>query len=100
VPKCRKSALSKFPVGQQVRINKYKDKFAKGVEHNYTNYIFTIPKVVRSNQRPVYELEDSQGREREVYFYAKEMNPVLISKRTTYKMENILKNRSGYTPGL
>jgi len=45
-------------VGQPVRISKEKIKFAKGGEHNYTNEVFQIIKVIRRTLRPVYELED------------------------------------------
>ena len=53
----------KFRVSQHVRISKEKMKFAKGGEQNYTTEIFKVRKVVHRTPRPVFELEDLQGRE-------------------------------------
>ena len=39
-------AKAKFLVGQHVRINKEKMKFAKAAEHNFSTEIFSIVKVI------------------------------------------------------
>ena len=57
----RRTAV-RFSLGQHVRISKEKLKFAKGSEQNYTTEIFRICKVVRRIPRPVYELQDLQGK--------------------------------------
>lgn len=47
----------KFKIGDKVRINKYKNVFAKGYIGNYTEEIFSISKVL--NTTPVtYKIED------------------------------------------
>jgi len=48
----------KFTLGQHVRINKEKMKFAKGGEQNFSTEIFRFTKVIQRRPRPVYELED------------------------------------------
>jgi hypothetical protein len=86
-------AVAKFRAGQHVRISKEKLKFAKGGEQNYTTEIFKIHKVVHKTRRPVYELKDLLGTHIEGQFYSEELSPVSISKRTTYKIDKILKKR-------
>jgi len=83
----------KFRVGQHVRISKEKMKFAKGGAQNYTAEVFKVRKVVHATPRPVFELEDLRGREIGGQFYSEVLVPVLITKRTTYKIDKILDKR-------
>jgi hypothetical protein len=57
-----RSTKAKFRVGQNVRISKQKMKLAKVGEQNYTTEIFRIVKVIQRTPRPVYELEDLNGK--------------------------------------
>lgn len=82
-----------FQVGQHVRISKEKMKFAKGYEQNYSTEVFKISKVVPRQPRPVYELEDLQGTQIEGQFYTEELTPVIITKKTQYKIDKILGTR-------
>jgi len=68
-------------------------KFAKGGEHNYTTDIFRIIKVIRRTPRPVYELEDLNGKVIDGQFYGEEMKGVHITKRTMFKIDKILGTR-------
>ena len=79
-------------MGQHVRISKEKI-FAKGGEQNYTTEIFLIIKVIRRTPRPVYELEDLNGKVIEGQFYCEELTPVHISKRTKFQIDKILRTR-------
>ena len=88
----RRTAV-RFSVGQHVRISKEKLKFAKGGEQNYTTEIFRICKVVRRIPRPVYELQDLLGKHIDGQFYAEELSPVRITKKTTYAINKILRRR-------
>jgi hypothetical protein len=81
-------APSKLRVDQQVRISKEKMKFAKGGDQNYTTEVFRIIKVIR--RTPVYELEDLNRRVIDGQFYNEELNPIRITKRTTFKIDKIL----------
>jgi hypothetical protein len=67
--------------------------FAKGSEQNFSTEIFNIIKVIRRIPRPVYELEDLNHTPIDGQFYAEELTPVRISKRTTYKIDKILDRR-------
>ena len=89
----RRAAVPKYTVGQQVRISKEKMKFAKGGEQNYTTEVFKIVKVLRRFPRPVYELRDLREQDIDGQFYGKELTPVRITSRTTYKIDKILKSR-------
>ena len=104
-------ATSKFCVGQHVRINKEKMKFAKAAELNFSTEIFRIVKVIHRRPRVVYELEYLNGTTINGQFYSEELTPVSITSRTTYKINKILNKRvrlgipevlvswQGYGPG-
>jgi hypothetical protein len=76
-----------------VRISKEKMKFAKGGEQNYTKEIFRIIKLICRTPRPVYELEDLNGKLIDGQFYGEELTPVRISKRTKFQIDKILRTR-------
>jgi hypothetical protein len=67
--------------------------FAKGAKQNYSTEIFKIIKVIRKSPRPVYELEDLNQTPIEGQFYAEELTPVRISKRTPYQIDKIVDRR-------
>jgi hypothetical protein len=64
--------------------------FAKGPEQNHSTEIFKSIKVIPKSPGPVYELEDLNQKLIEGQFYAEELTPVRISKRTTYQIDKIL----------
>jgi hypothetical protein len=68
-------------------------KFANGGEHNYTTEIFQIIKVIRRTPRPVYALEDLNGKVIDGQFYGKELTDVHITKHTMFKIHKILATR-------
>jgi hypothetical protein len=86
-------AQPKFRIGQHVRISKEKIKFAKGGEQNYTTEVFLIIKVICRIPRPVYELEDLNQKLIDGQFFNEELSTVLITKRTTFKIDKILSTR-------
>ena len=86
-------ASVRFGVGQNVRISKERLKFEKGGEQNYTTEIFRIYTVVRKFPRPVYELQDLLGNHIDGQFYAEELSPLHVTKRTPYAIDKILKKR-------
>ena len=83
-------AKVKFSVGQHVRINNEKMKFAKGGEQTFSAEIFRITKVIERRPRPVYELEELNKTPIEGQFYGEELKPVRIWKETTYKIDKII----------
>ena len=86
-------AAVRFSMGQHVRISKEKLKCAKNGEQNYTTEIFRIHKIVRKIPRPVCELQDLLGKHIDGQFYAEELSPVHVTKRTTYSIDKILRKR-------
>ena len=84
-------AAVRFSVVQHVRISKVKLKYAKGGEENNTTEIFRIHKVVSKIPQPVYEWQDLLGKHIDEQFYAKELSPVHVTKRTTYAIDKILR---------
>jgi hypothetical protein len=80
---------AKFRVGQHVRRSKEKMIFTKGSQQNYTTEIFKIIKFITKSPQPVYVLEDLNRTPIEDQFYAEEVTPVRISKRTTYQIDKI-----------
>jgi hypothetical protein len=83
----------KFKEGQHVRISKERLKFAKGGKQNYTTEIFQIHKVVPRSPKPVYELVDLLGKHIKGQFYAEELSPVIVTKKTVYHIDKILRKR-------
>ena len=83
----------RFAVGQTVGICKEKMKFAKGFEQSSSTEVFKITKVILRNPQPVNEIEDLQGTPIEGHFYSEELTPVVITPRTVYKIDKILKQR-------
>jgi hypothetical protein len=86
-------APSKFKGGQHVGISKEKLKYAKGYEQNYTTEIFQIHKAVPRTPRPVYGLVDLLGKNIEGQFYAEELSPVIVTKKTVYHIDKILRRK-------
>ena len=68
-------------------------KFAKGFEQNYSTEVFKIAKVIRKSSQPVYETVDLKGTPIEGQFYNEELTPVIITKKTEYKIDKILQQR-------
>ena len=85
-------SLTKFKVGDDVRITKMKHVFAKGYESNWSYEIFTIIKVI-SRKPPVYKIKDYEGKEIEGVFYSKELQKVRKSKDSYWQIEKVLKTR-------
>lgn len=85
-----RSGQPKYSLGNSVRCSKLKRNFAKGYHHNYTEEIFKICKVYRTN--PVmYELKDFKDNVIQGRFYEKELIKVIPPK--LYKIDKILRKR-------
>lgn len=82
--------LSKFNVGDYVRISKYKNIFEKGYTPNWTTEIFKI-KTVKNTYPTTYILEDYQGNPIKGGFYDEELTKTQFPD--TYLVEKILKSK-------
>ena len=80
-------------VGDRVRISKIKRRFKKGYLPNWTEEIFSILKVHRSNP-PVYRLSDERGKTLDGTFYEPEIQKVLVEKNKRYRVGAVLRRRS------
>ena len=87
-----KFRLSKFRIGDTVRVSKYKSIFTKGYEANFTEEIFKISKVFRGDPT-VYEIEN-HGEPIIGKFYEEELSTV-NKKDDTYRIEKVLRKKNG-----
>lgn len=80
----------KFKVNDYVRISKYREAFSKGYTPNWSNEIFQIRKIHRSNPR-TYLLEDQEGDEIQGGFYEHELQKVKYPD--IYLVEKIIRRK-------
>ena len=68
----RRPMRAKFKIGDKVRIQKKKGLFEKGFTPNWTEEVFTVSKIQRTN--PVtYKITDYNGEEIQGTFYEQEL---------------------------
>lgn len=82
--------VSKFNVGDYVRISKYKHIFEKGYTPNWTTEIFKI-KTVKNTYPTTYLLEDYRGNPIKGGFYDEELTKTQFSD--IFLVEKVLKTR-------
>ncbi|GBL95303.1 hypothetical protein AVEN_37752-1 [Araneus ventricosus] len=74
----QKSEKSSFKVGDTVRISKWKGRFEKGYENNWSTEIFTVHKII-PRIPTIYKLRDFHNIVIEGTFYEKEMQKIVDS---------------------
>ena len=80
---------SKFKVGDNVRISKYKNSFAKGYAANWSEEVFVVSKV--KNTVPwTYIVSDLNGEENTGSFYEKELQR---SSQKKFRIEKVLTSK-------
>lgn len=84
------AAPGKFKIGDDVRISKYKNLFAKGYTPNWTTEIFKIIKIKKTNPA-TYLLQDGQGQPIAGSFYEHELQRT--SNPDVYLVERVIKRR-------
>lgn len=82
--------MSRFSIGDHVRISKFKHLFEKGYTPNWTTEIFTIERKQSTNPR-TYLLRDSQGHSIKGGFYESELQRTKYPN--VYLVERVLKRR-------
>ena len=80
----------KFEVGDRVRILKKKKTFEKGFTSNWTEELFTVSEVKRTNP-PTYTIEDTKGENIQGTFYEQELQK---TTQEIYRIEKVLKRRT------
>ena len=83
--------VAKFRVGDLVRISKARRTFKKGYLPNWSEELFTVTKVRKTNP-PVYVVKDYRGDELEGTFYEPELQRVSKTD-DVYKIERVLEER-------
>jgi len=83
----RRPIHAKFKTGDKVRILKKKGLFEKGFTPNWTEEVFTVSKIQRTN--PVtYKITDYNGEEIQGTFYEQELQK---TSQEVFRIENIVK---------
>ena len=88
----RGKKLSLLRSGDLVRISIEKLPFRKGYLRQWSEEIFTVVKRI-DKHRPVYILKDFSGEEIEGTFYAWEIQKVIKSEDSLFKIEKVIKKR-------
>ena len=76
----------KFKVGDNVRISKYKNIFAKGYTPNWSEEVFVVSKIKNTFPQP-YVISDLNGEEITGSFYGKELQKTSQEK---FRIEKVL----------
>lgn len=83
---------AKYKIGTPVRISKYKEKFNRGYETNFTEEIFYIKGINTRMPLISYKLKDGNEEDVEGTFYEKELISV-SANNIEYKINKILKTK-------
>jgi len=83
----RRPMSAKFKTGNKVRILKKKGLFEKGFTPNWTEEVFTVSKIQRTNP-DTYKITDLNGEEIEGTFYEQELQR---TPQEVYRIEKIVK---------
>jgi hypothetical protein len=86
------STTPTLKVGDKVRIGKTRHAFEKGYLPNWTEEIFTVIEA-NATSPPTYRLQDYGGENIEGTFYDRELQRVVKSNDSEYKIEKILKTK-------
>lgn len=84
---------AKFKEGEYVRISRPGHVFTKGYLPNFSDEIFIINKVLNHQSVTVYKLVDLMNEEIEGCFYEEELQSIIKTDETVYRIEKILKTR-------
>ena len=81
--------IPKFKVGDNVRISKYKNIFAKGYTPNWSEEVFVVNKI-KSTVPWTYAISDLNGEEISGSFYEKELQKTF---QKDFRIEKVLKRK-------
>jgi hypothetical protein len=84
---------SKFKVGDMVRLAKRKLTFEAGYETNFTEEIFLVDSVSKSENLSLYKIKDRSGEEVTGLFYDAELSKVIEKEVPVHRIQQILKTR-------
>ena len=87
--KLRKKA-AKFQIGDFVRIQRWKNKFARGYDRNFTTEVFIVTKILDHLPITMYTVKDTDQNKIQGNFYANELSSV---KGNIFIVEKIVKKK-------
>lgn len=87
----KRKSTKKLNIGDSVRIHKWKNKFSRGYQQNFSTEIFQIKKVLDHLPITMYQLVDLKNEPVDGNFYIEELSVV---KGDTYIVEKILKHKT------
>ena len=88
--KKRRKIKLKFREGDFVRIQRWKNKFARGYEKNFTTEVFTVAKVLNHLPITMYTIADAEKNNILGNFYAEELSLV---KGNIFNIEKIIRKK-------
>ena len=83
----------KFKIGDQIKLSFLKRPFERAYDQTFTGEVFTITERAMKQGIPVYSIKDYENDPISGHFYEEEMQKVILSDDTVYKIEEILKRR-------
>lgn len=89
-PKLSSLRTPKLQEGDRVRISKLRQTFEKGYIASWSEELFTISQVKRT-QPPTYVIKDDSGEELDGTFYEQELQKV--ANKEVYRIEKVLRQR-------
>jgi hypothetical protein len=84
---------SKLKIGDLVRLAKRKLTFEPGYESNFTEEIFVVDGVSKSENLSLYKVKDRSGEEVTGLFYDHELSKVVETAKSEHRISQILKTR-------
>lgn len=88
--KKRKNKKAKFQLGDLVRIQRWKNKFARGYDRNFSTEVFIVTKVLSHLPITMYTVKDTEKNRIQGNFYANELSSV---KGNLFLVEKIIRKK-------
>ena len=88
-----KTIRFKFKIGDNVRISHLRQTFEREYDERWTGEHFIVKSRSTKQNIPIYELQDIDGEIVKGTFYEGELQKVLISDDTMYRIEKVLHHR-------
>jgi hypothetical protein len=86
------TSKQKFKVGDTVRISRIKATFEKGYLPNWSEELFTVVEVKRTNPF-TYKLSDANGKILEGSFYNEELQKSVQKEQDVYRVEKLIRKK-------
>ena len=85
----------KFSIGDHVRLSHIRTKFSRGYHANWSSEVFTITDRFVRDSIPLYKVKDYSSELVQGTFYEGELLKAVLDLNAVYKIEKVLKTRTG-----